>query len=415
MKQNSFRSCTLKQLVALALMRSPSEVAPLARQLGIDFDAQIENQCRGRPIGASKLARTIADAIENAGSSPLSKKTYPEIVVDVANKLGVKTASKSATVAENEDLIVQKLFADTWNSMSVDERKALIGSWRTGPRLSLELANRTGDAASEEIRRSLASRGSYLAALVVASTMTQSIVGLAVGLTGAALTRVLGTLVGPIGLVAGGLWLAYSLYSPSYRKTLPAIALVSYLRHLLLQNVQVGIAGNYSSGKTSLIKAAFNIEPGEIGCIGGSGSEMYTSPEGWDIVVYPNSWYAKPEAPDQQLGATFDRTTLFIVVNGGDCHNLSADGKIVAAIRQRRRDAPILVCLNKSDTFEETEHHRLLEFAKQKLGGDVPVLLTSSLEALNGSEPSGIEDVRSWIQDAIQTSRLTLEHELKNV
>ena len=72
----------------------------------------------------------------------------------------------------------------------------------------------------------------YQLAVVVANGVARAVLGR--GLTfaaNAALTRLLGILVGPVGWAITGAWTAIDLASPAYRVTVPCVVQVAAIRH----------------------------------------------------------------------------------------------------------------------------------------------------------------------------------------
>ena len=62
-----------------------------------------------------------------------------------------------------------------------------------------------------------------------------------------------------IGWVIGGMWLAYSLGGPAYRKTVRAVLLTSHIRQLQKFRLGIGIIGLKAAGKDTAINKVFGL------------------------------------------------------------------------------------------------------------------------------------------------------------
>lgn len=143
--------------------------------------------------------------------------SYSEIVDDVASHLKIKVA-KNAPVKEKESLIIDAVFASSWNKMSDDDRRQLLRDMGINTSISLDKLSR--------MELPLLQR-----AAMVASGLAQIATGKALPLiAGLGIGRVLGVLTGPVGLALTGLYTAYDISNPEFRITLPCVVQIAWIR-----------------------------------------------------------------------------------------------------------------------------------------------------------------------------------------
>lgn len=143
--------------------------------------------------------------------------SYSEIVDDVASHLKIKVA-KNAPVKEKESLIIDAVFASSWNKMSDDDRRQLLRDMGINTSISLDKLSR--------MELPLLQR-----AAMVASGLAQIATGKALPLiAGLGIGRVLGVLTGPVGLALTGLYTAYDISNPAFRVTLPCVVQIAWIR-----------------------------------------------------------------------------------------------------------------------------------------------------------------------------------------
>lgn len=143
--------------------------------------------------------------------------SYSEIVDDVASHLKIKVA-KNAPVKEKESLIIDAVFASSWNKMSDDDRRQLLRDMGISTSISLD-------------KLSLMELPLLQRAAMVASGLAQIATGKALPLiAGLGIGRVLGVLTGPVGLALTGLYTAYDISNPAFRITLPCVVQIAWIR-----------------------------------------------------------------------------------------------------------------------------------------------------------------------------------------
>ena len=143
--------------------------------------------------------------------------SYSEIVDDVASHLKIKVA-KNAPVKEKESLIIDAVFASSWNKMSDDDRRQLLRDMGINTSISLDKLSRMDLPLLQR-------------AAMVASGLAQIATGKALPLiAGLGIGRVLGVLTGPVGLALTGLYTAYDISNPAFRITLPCVVQIAWIR-----------------------------------------------------------------------------------------------------------------------------------------------------------------------------------------
>ena len=202
-------------------------------RLASSLDAlDVYTRNRNKPTA---YADEIASEIQTFGGNSLVNLArggqgvaYAEIVRDVADKLGVQHTLTSS-VARIEQRILVKIVAKAWERMSVSERRALLES------MGIAYGNTLPKALPVVALQAAVRASGFLAyqlAVVVANGVARAVLGR--GLTfaaNAALTRLLGILVGPVGWAITGAWTAIDLASPAYRVTVPCVVQVAAIRH----------------------------------------------------------------------------------------------------------------------------------------------------------------------------------------
>jgi uncharacterized protein YaaW (UPF0174 family) len=151
---------------------------------------------------------------------------YPELARDVAGHLKVPL-SKTGPVVNVEMAILQKLFTDALDRMSSEERKKTLDELNIGDLAGLG----PGAVAAALAAGRLAGFATFKIAVIVANAIARAILGR--GLTfagGAALTRTMGVMLGPVGWVLTGIWTLADLASPAYRVTVPCVVQIAYMR-----------------------------------------------------------------------------------------------------------------------------------------------------------------------------------------
>lgn len=391
------------------------DVGPLLKYL--DFKPESSD------LTSRSAAQQIADHLRRMGSNDIANLfrggdgvSYEEVVCDVGEKLQAKDISLSNTVERNEGLVIEKVFADTLDSMSAEEKRVLFRS------MNLD-AKDVPYAASAAVLmpillRQLGGFATYRFAVITANMVSRALLGSGLSFaSNAVITRSIGTLLGPIGWIASGAWLAIDLAGPAFRKTVPAVLYTATLRLALANRLNIGVVGDGSTGKDTLIEKVFGI-PTNADPVAGSTSEVmrYALGGGGDAFVtnYPgfNDYRARVN------GSTDDalhHTDVFLLVMDA---TRGVSGTDVALCKKVRAfGKPVLVCLNKCDLIRtEKDGLSLIDAARERLkiervqGPDVPAqeaeLVLCALDPLPalGIESRGASEVREWVKAKLQTA-----------
>jgi len=156
---------------------------------------------------------------------------YPEIVRDVCKHLKIselQPGEAESVVELNEQLVIRKIFADAWEHLDAEERRELLREMKLdgahpplegAPVVAAVLAGEADGFTSYNLSSSVAN---WVARALLGQGQEQG--------DHAALARVLGVPLGPVGWLASGASLLTEVTSPALRKTVPAVVLVASLR-----------------------------------------------------------------------------------------------------------------------------------------------------------------------------------------
>lgn len=378
---------------------SPDDVAPLLKYLGMPTDT-LNNKihdARGKAVNIAEFLRKMGSndiaTLFRGGSGVL----YPEVVLDVGKKLNAKV-SESKSVEKNEEAILFKVFEDTLDQMSESEKRQLFQS------MGIREHEYPTGAAATIVTQLVARYGGfavYKSALIVANMVSRALLGQGLAFaTNATLTKTIGAFLGPIGWIASGVWLAVDLAGPAYRKTVPAIIHVATLRQTLLKRVTIGVVGDGSSGKDSLIQAVFGFES-NIDPVAGSTKEAMAyqlSEEGnAHVVNFPGFNDYRPEVNTHSHDYLHHTDVFVLVIDLAR----GVSGTEVAMLKKLEKFAAaddILICLNKVDLARNKEDRtRLVKAAHERLGGFKIIETAFDPDPRLGSDRVGCEDVYKWI------------------
>lgn len=209
------------------------DLLPLVGYMLNKFSNAIDTDERYKenPEKPTEYADLLADEIRLFGGNTFANLargegvSYKEVVCDVADRLKV-SYNKESTVERIESLIIQKIFEDSLEKMS-DEEKASVMK-------DLGIKDIPVGASAIMIMQALIKMGgftSYKIAVIVANAIAKFIVGRGLPLAANAfLTKALSIFAGPIGWVVSGIWMALDIAGPSYKVTIPCVIHVAMLR-----------------------------------------------------------------------------------------------------------------------------------------------------------------------------------------
>lgn len=213
---------------------SDADLLPLVEYMlkklsnGIDTDERYKSD----PKKPTSYADLIADEIRLFGGNTFANLArggvgvpYREVVCDVADKMKV-SYNKASTVERIELLIVQKIFEDSIEKMTEEDRQRLIKD--------LGIRGIPVGSSATMIMQAIIKMGgfkSYQIAVIVANSIAKFILGRGLSFAAnASLTKIMSIFAGPIGWVISSLWTLIDIAGPSYKTTIPCVIHVAMLR-----------------------------------------------------------------------------------------------------------------------------------------------------------------------------------------
>ncbi len=384
-------------------LRNKNDVRPLVKYLGMD-----ESVLEWSPGDERDAAIKIANCLRRMGSHDIATLlrggegvAYDNVVFDAGQKLKAKV-KKSYSIEENEAQILLKMFEDALERMTDEEKRSILLSMGVneynipfGP---------LGVAAVQNLLREFGGFSVYRITVTVANMMSRSLLGSGLSFaTNAALTRAVSMVLGPVGWITTGLWLANDLASPAYRKTVPSVIHVALLRTILVNKITIGVVGDGSAGKDALMQVVFGIDS-QIDPIAGSTKTALSYPlnKGGNafIVNYPG-FNDYRESIDKYTDDYLHHTDVFVMVVDITRGISGTDIEILRKIKAFGR--PILICLNKVDLVRsETDLRKLKEAAETRLQGHPIVDTAFDPDPRLGQPVVGANDVYGWIRKEIE-------------
>jgi uncharacterized protein YaaW (UPF0174 family)/GTPase SAR1 family protein len=390
----------LTDVIYRSAQHAPEDVRPLLKYLDLNAKTlDVENK------HLLPMAKTVSLYLREMGSNDIATLfrgegvPYDEVVLDVGKKLKAQVR-KTANVERNEEAILWKLFEGALDKMSEKEKRELFKSMGIKER-----DYPTGPAAAvvAQLVSTYSGFAIYKTSVIVANMVSRALLGEGLALAAnATLTRTMGVMLGPIGWIASGLWLAVDLAGPAFRKTVPAVIHVAMLRQMLTKRITIGVVGDGSSGKDSLIQAVFGLES-DIDPVAGSTRDAMVYPLGEQgnaqIVNYPGFNDYRPEV-NAHIDDFLHHTDVFVLVVDSSRGISGTEIKILENISRFSKN--ILICLNKIDLARDDKHRaKILEAADERLKG-YPIIETSfdPDPRLRGKRV-GCEEVYEWIADCM--------------
>lgn len=185
-----------------------------------------------------KVWQLIAEELQLFGGNTVANMIrgegvlYREILIDVCEKVGVKT-DYNVPIVEIENALIAKVFANSWEKMTDDERNEI--------KKDLQLNSADNDTISLQAIEAGIAKGhfSYQVSMLIASSFANAVLGtniaLLAGFAGAVgASRLIGALAGPLGVLITSIFTVPMLSGPAYRVTLPAVIQVAAIRQQLL-------------------------------------------------------------------------------------------------------------------------------------------------------------------------------------
>lgn len=360
------KNLSLTDVLERSLHISTDDVRPLVKYLDMSEDV-----LKRSPRDA---AEKIAEQLRKTGSNDIatlfrgSGVEYDEIVVDVGEKLKVNAVKKGKSVADNESAILVKLFEDALDQMTEEEKRALFQSMGIKG-YDIPLAS-TGTFIFQQLLAHYGGFATYRVSLIVANMVARALLGSGLTFaTNAALTRTIGAMLGPIGWIATGVWLAVDIAGPAFRKTVPAVVHIAMLRQMLQRRVSIGLVGHGSTGKDAMLAAVFNLK-GNVNPVAGSTAQAMKYEIGdkgnATVINYPGFGDFRASVA-KETDDNLHRTDVFVMVV--DIARGISGTELEILEKLKNFNLPILVCLNKVDLARsEADRASLRKAAMERLG-----------------------------------------------
>lgn len=226
---------TLNNILAAASIEELHQLRDIVLEADkLSTDDQIKRDYTNPAVDGPMLGREICkfggNTLANIGRGGEGPR-WREVVEDAADKTKADYR-KGAIAAEMESAIVGKLAGDLWAKMSEAERQALIAevkltgkAWMSG-----------GSAGAFQAAFQAGGFASYKILVIIVNGIVRQLIGAGLVTTGlslatnAALTRIAGIVMGPLGWIVTGLLTAIQIAGPSYKVTVPCVIYVHYLR-----------------------------------------------------------------------------------------------------------------------------------------------------------------------------------------
>ena len=151
---------------------------------------------------------------------------YREVLTDICDKMKVNYNNESSVETIERNLLM-KVLIDSMKEMSPDELETVCNDLKLSPR------RYTSEAVTIALQVAIKRSGflPYKISVIVANAVVKALIGRGLPLAvNAALTRLMGIFVGPIGWTLSAVWLLVDIAGPAYRVTIPAVIMVAYLR-----------------------------------------------------------------------------------------------------------------------------------------------------------------------------------------
>ena len=388
---------SLEQVLYRSLKFNPKDVDPLIKYLEMEPP-------KGNP---KQKAQAIEKRVREMGSNDIATffrgagVPYKEVVEDVAKHLGVDGLRDSWSVVKIEQKILEHVFRETLNKMSEKEQRELFANMNLDTR---EIPFGSSSALLMQTIGRMGGFSTFKIAVVTANFVSRALFNRGLSVAGnALLTRGIGVALGPIGWIASGAWLAADIAGPAMRATVPTVVHIAYLRKIARNRITIGVIGDGSTGKDSLLRAVFGIDTGQISPIAGSTSdaEIYALGDsgGIQLINYPGFEDVR-EKINRDTRNKLDLTDIFLLVLDSNRGGSKLDK---GNYEKRKGERPTLICANKWDLVRPENRERQLADLIQKLGLRTKTartgLVTTSFDPDSrlGEPVQGIQPVREWL------------------
>lgn len=159
----------------------------------------------------------------------IGRSSYRKILIDVCKNMKVNF-NEQQTIKNIEDSLLQRVLEDVWEKMSEEEKETFLGE--VNELYGNKNYNAIGVNAFIWVFKS-GGFASYKLLLIIVNAIYKSIVGKGLTLmANRTITKSVSVLIGPIGTLLSGIWLAYDFAGPAYRVTIPCTILVAAFRQI---------------------------------------------------------------------------------------------------------------------------------------------------------------------------------------
>ncbi|CAI4152556.1 conserved hypothetical protein [Alteromonas macleodii] len=160
---------------------------------------------------------------------------YKEVLIDVCDKMKVNY-NKYSSVDKIESNLLMKILTDALEKMSAEELKELAQS--AGVKSTSGITPEAIVGIFQTVFRAGGFK-SYQLTVIIVNAVLKAMIGRGLSFAGgAALTRSMAILTGPIGWAITGVWTAVDIAGPAYRVTIPAVIQIAALRQKYLYESQ---------------------------------------------------------------------------------------------------------------------------------------------------------------------------------
>lgn len=367
--EDRIKKLELETIIGRTIVNCESDIDPLIKYLDMALPDDWHN------MEPSDKAKKIAHYFREMGSNDIATfirgepVEYDEIVYDVGKKIKAEV-SQNKSAFENEEKIIKKIFADTLDKMSDEEKKELFKNMGvTSEDIQWNMPGMT--LTTQVLLKKFGGFGIYKISLIVANAIARQILGRGLSLaTNAMIARGISVFTGPIGWILTGIWLLIDIAGPAYKKTMPSVIYIAALRLMLLYRINIGVVGDGSTGKDAMIKSVFNIDTGNISPIAGSTftKEIYDLGSGAYLTNFPGFNDYRPEV-DKELDDYIRHMDAFILLVDITRGVTKTDIKIFENIKSFGK--PTLVCLNKIDIARPEKVNELIMAAKMRISAEI--------------------------------------------
>lgn len=175
------------------------------------------------------------------------------------------------------------------------------------------------------------------------------------------------------------------------------------LRDEINQNLVIAFIGTASSGKTSAIKALFDVDLGDISPIAGSTKNVKAFPISKNVYIVdaPGFGDIRKEISDKAK-ELFDEADIFIYVINAEGGYKEQEKKDYEELVKTGKD--ILVVLNKIDLIREKDLDIFVNDLKTKMGVSDENLILAAFDPLPqiSKEPINVDKIQEWIFNEVK-------------